>query len=437
MIFFNEITYYDNNYWQSLLENEILVKANLMTLINTLSADPIAKAIKDSIVSNLAGGDNMVDFPKDVKTVDVIDLDPKRKDAFSVQYTKPDGKVITQQIKIGKLVTKLMKKFKPEQIEEFIKYINAFRTDMKSAGVMFEVVKGENIRKYYHEKTYAYAKGKGNLNKSCMRHGSCQDYLDIYVFNPQAVKLLVKFNEQKEVTGRALLWRLDSNELYMDRIYTHDPMDESIFKKWGQENKVDEYYGKWDGIDVRLPKMRKAWEDMEFPYMDTFQYGTLGAHGELILSNEQDMDDFTFTETDGSYTYGGFDADGYNAEGYNREGYNEWGYNEDGLDEYGYDENGYDEDGFDSNDYDESGFDREGYDEDGYNEDGYDESGFDIDGLDKTGRDNDGYNYEGYDGEGYDRDGYDEAGYDVYGYNEEGYDRDDKDVDGNKRNDDE
>ena len=358
MNFFNKLTYKDSAYWQALLENEILVKSNLMELINTLSTDPVAKAIKDSIVSNLAGGDNMVDFPKDVKTIDVIDLDPKRPDAFSVQYTKPDGKVITQQIKIGKLVTKLMKSFKPEQIEEFVKYINAFRTDLKDSGVLFEVVKGEDIRKYYLDENYE--RGRGSLNKSCMRYKKCQPWFDIYVFNPKQVKMLVKFNAKKEVSGRALLWKLDSGKKYMDRIYVNDNKDEAIFKKWGQENGVDQFFGNWDEAEVTIPEMKKIWEMVYYPYMDTFQFGVIGAGNSMIFSNEEESREWRFQETDGGHTF-----DGYNEDGYNEDGYDENGYDEDDYDKNGYDKNGYDEDG-----YDKDGYDKNGDDEDGNNRDG-------------------------------------------------------------------
>ena len=392
---FKQLIYKDSSYYQALLEKEILVKGNLMTVINTISADPIAKAIKSLIVKNLADGDNMVDFPRDVKTVDTIDLDPKRKDAFAVTFTKPDGKVITQQIKIGKLITKLMHSFKPENIEEFVSYINAFRTDIKTAG-LFKVVKGQDIIKYYNEKTYE--DGRGELDNSCMRHSSCEDFFDIYVKNPKIVKLLVMFNEEKKVKGRALLWKLDNGKLFMDKIYVNNRKDQRLFDRWGDKNGVDLLYGFDSGI-VTIPKMQDEWEDLKYPYMDTFSYGNIGSNEEMVLHGDSSNNAaFIFQETDGSYEYG-YDRDGYDWDGYDRDGYNN------GYDEDGYDRDGYDDEGFDRNDIDMEGFSKEGYGKDGYNRDGYNKKGWNK---------ND-FNLYGYDGYGYDKDGFNKDGFDKDG----------------------
>jgi len=417
MRYFEQLSYKDSSYYHALLEKEILVKSNLMTVINTISADPIAKAIKASIVSNLAAGDNMVDFPRDVKTVDTIDLDPKRKDAFTVTYTKPDGKVITQQIKIGKLITKLMHSFKPENIEEFVAYINAFRTDIKTDG-LFKVVNGDDIRKYYNEKTYE--EGRGELANSCMKDSGCASYFDIYVENPHIVRLLVMFNEEKKVKGRALLWKLDDGDLYMDRVYVNNRKDTRLFDRWGDKNGVDLMYGFDNGIKVTIPKMGEDWEYMEYPYMDTFKYGDV-VNGDMILQSDMEESRFTFQETDGGYEYNNYDNDGYDESGYDYDGYD-----------------GYDRDGYNYDDRDEDGFDRDGYNEEGFDRDGYNEEGFDINDIDregfsKEGYGGDGYNRQGYNKKGWDKNDFDLYGYDGYGYDKDGYDRDGLDKNGNPK----
>ena len=54
----------------------------------------------------------------------------------------------------------------------------------------FELVNGEDIKKWYHENNYL--ERRGQLGNSCMRYNSCQSFLDIYVKSPEVCQLLIK-----------------------------------------------------------------------------------------------------------------------------------------------------------------------------------------------------------------------------------------------------
>jgi hypothetical protein len=43
----------------------------------------------------------------------------------------------------------------------------------------FEIVSGDDIKKYYNEESY-YTTGSGTLGTSCMRYSRCEEYLNIY-----------------------------------------------------------------------------------------------------------------------------------------------------------------------------------------------------------------------------------------------------------------
>ena len=71
-----------------------------------------------------------------------------------------------------------------------------------------------------------------------MKYERCNKYLDLYIDNPQKIKLLVLFGQDSsKIIGRALLWYLDShNHMMMDRIYTTHDSDVNLFKRYGYKN---------------------------------------------------------------------------------------------------------------------------------------------------------------------------------------------------------
>ena len=122
------------------------------------------------------------------KPLDISEINPTDSENL-VSYVRDNGK--KEAMKIGSLVTKFLSELgetvHPSVIEKFINEYKGSFNSIKSFQ-NFDVVYGENIRKFYHENTYA--EGKGTLNQSCMRFDYCQQYLDIFVDNPDKVQLL-------------------------------------------------------------------------------------------------------------------------------------------------------------------------------------------------------------------------------------------------------
>ncbi|HCQ17240.1 MAG TPA: hypothetical protein DIU20_13310 [Cryomorphaceae bacterium] len=120
-----------------------------------------------------------------------------------------------------------------------------------------------------------------------MRHDRCRFYLDLYEDNVGVVSLLVLFDEDKAVLGRALVW-WDvhfKNEIrtVMDRIYTVRDSDVEAFKdyarKQGWVHKAEQNCSsKNTFIDQGEKVYATAVVQLdysaydEYPYMDTFTY---------------------------------------------------------------------------------------------------------------------------------------------------------------------
>jgi hypothetical protein len=71
------------------------------------------------------------------------------------------------------------------------------------------------------------------FGSSCQAVGR-RDWLQIYIDNPQTVKLLILKSENTDdkIVGRALLWKLDDGRTMMDQIYTSRDSDTRVFKEY-------------------------------------------------------------------------------------------------------------------------------------------------------------------------------------------------------------
>lgn len=177
-----------------------------------------------------------------------------------------------------------------------------------------KLVKGDDIRKYYDEKSYAYQKGQ--LGNSCMKNSYCQDFFGIYVENPDVCNLLVYLNSDGALLGRALIWKLSKSPCdatyFMDRIYTTADSDILKFKKYAEEKEwmtkykqncdvSDNYFFEYKGdlfigeVNAKLSK----YEFDKYPFLDTLSNLT---EEDGIISNLNSIGSFELTDTTGDTT---------------------------------------------------------------------------------------------------------------------------------------
>jgi len=206
------------------------------------------------------------------------------------------------EVKIGRFVNKLIDIYKKSGNDLSIidgivasdveKFVNAYTARVlfeQSAFDRFEIVKGEEIKKWYHESNYSGQSGQ--LNNSCMRFGRCQGYFEIYTENPDVCQLLIlKDVTGKKIDGRALLWTTVDGKKFMDRIYTTKDSLVKLFTKWAEDNS---YINKGQEThNYRTPLLETIVVQVKpklypkYPYMDTlgFYFPDKG-----ILTNSVDM----------------------------------------------------------------------------------------------------------------------------------------------------
>ena len=207
-------------------------------------------------------------------------------------YDIPENR--RNEVKIGRFVNKIIDIFKKSGLEytydftasDIEKFVNAYTARVlfeQTAFDRFEVVKGEEIKKWYHESNYA-GKG-GQLNNSCMRFGRCQGFFKIYTDNPEVCQLLILKDETgKKIEGRALLWTTVEGKKFMDHIYTSKDSLVKLFAKWAQTHN---YINKGQETHITLVVKVKPKLYSTYPYMDTLcDY----VPDKGILSNRIDMD---------------------------------------------------------------------------------------------------------------------------------------------------
>lgn len=146
------------------------------------------------------------------------------------------------------------------------KFVNQYKAAFDGEDSNLQIVKGEDIRKYYLETSYETIRGQ--LGNSCMRYSKCQSYLDIYVKNTEVCSLLIMRSDltPEKITGRALLWQLKDGKKFQDRIYTINDSDKELFNEWADKNGYETYDSSYKTMEVQLDNH----EYKKYPYMDTF-----------------------------------------------------------------------------------------------------------------------------------------------------------------------
>ena len=184
------------------------------------------------------------------------------------------------EIRVGRLINKIAPCYKSFEIE---KWVNSFKAEWKNAlkNIKFKVVEGHELVKFYNGKRYA--RGNGSLNKSCMRHDQCAEFMDLYIQNPDKIKMVVLLENKDVIGGRALLWKLDEpkDTWLLDRIYVKEDSDAILFKKHAEKNgwlyksaqtfDCTKVVKNDDEVNVDMKVYIKG-DFKYFPYIDTLLY---------------------------------------------------------------------------------------------------------------------------------------------------------------------
>lgn len=204
------------------------------------------------------------------------------------------------EMKIGRWVKRIFTEVHKSSLEDskIEQFVNQYKSTFDMGSSSLDLVRGEEIRKWYLESNYEIVRGQ--LGNSCMRYRSCQNYLDIYVKNPEVCGLLIMRSSDNpdKIVGRALVWKLKDGTNYQDRVYTIHDSDREIFENWADRNNYSTYNSSYKTMEVQLGNH----EYSEYPYMDTFVcYNPVT---KLLSSNEELWPDYGYymlQNTDGTF----------------------------------------------------------------------------------------------------------------------------------------
>lgn len=268
-------------------------------LSNTLKAAILEKVIG----TELTGEVSMISVRTGSDDANVSFL-PKDKEP---EYTENGtwARRNRQEGKPGKIFQKaLVAQFKTREWEIFTNNFKSAVCDCNN----FELVSGEDIRKWYWDKNYYEC--KGTLGNSCMRYENAQEFFDIYVDN---AKMLIT-KKAGRLTGRAIVWEIDENTTILDRIYTCFDYLENCFIEYAKEHKwiirdnnsllhtgevqcwrtPDDDYASSKPIDFTI-KLKRHYS--MFPYVDSFRYYNIDRN-EITT----EISDAALDSTDGDYS---------------------------------------------------------------------------------------------------------------------------------------
>jgi len=248
------------------------------------------------------------------------------------EYSDVNDKLYTSNrnpIRIGRLVNSIMSSAKipvtPKQIEEFTNQWKSAWEVLNDAFMKFDVVSGYDIVKWYDENNYE--SDESTLGGSCMRYDYCQEFFGIYSENSDVVKLVILYSDingkikdgkytAPTIKGRAILWKTNQGDMFLDRIYTNNDSDVELFKQFAEKNgwwckKVQNSSVRFTaqkGTSLKDPiyTVDLNWADHEYyPYVDTLSYLKLNQLNSRdssgVLSNDSDITNaqFDLRDTEG------------------------------------------------------------------------------------------------------------------------------------------
>ena len=236
-------------------------------------------------------------------------------------------------IRIGRLVNSIMSAAKkpvtPKQVEDFSNAYKSAWDVANDAFAKFDVVSGYAIAKWYNESSYE--SDDSTLGSSCMRHDECENYFGIYTENSDVCKLVILYSDKESgiidgkfrsnyIKGRALLWKTNQGDMFMDRVYTNNDSDVELFKQFAEKNgwwckktqNSSNDFTAQKGSSFRDPtySVDLKWAKHEYyPYVDTLSYLSLNEldsrDSSGILSNDPDLISAQYSLRD---TEGGTDS---------------------------------------------------------------------------------------------------------------------------------
>lgn len=196
-------------------------------------------------------------------------------------YSKSKRRQVTT---IGKIINYLDPKHEIISKIDVERISNMF-SSISGNNLTLEVWEGDEIKTAYLDVNYSpQGKTASTLHNSCMRHKKCQSYMNFY--KAAHAKIAVLLDKNRNISARALLWHIQDDIYFLDRIYSVSPfLTNVMLNKVRSEYKLEYYKIDSCFFDVKtnkpileLPKnyIIKSEDLIDYkgkvPYVDTFYY---------------------------------------------------------------------------------------------------------------------------------------------------------------------
>lgn len=233
-------------------------------------------------------------------------------------------------MRVGRFINNFMKSVNidvtQKEIEEFVNLFKSGWDYANNAFKYFDLVKGYDIIKWYKGKNYDLG-GTNTLGNSCMRYERCQDYFGIYTDNSDVCSMLILYKKEggvikdgkftnNKIVGRAIVWKTNQGDIFMDRIYVNNNSDVELFKKyaenkgwWYKKEQNSKYnFEVQNGHETKNAKysVELQWaKHDDYPYLDSLKFLKIdelddkNSYG--YISNDYDMfgANFELNDTEG------------------------------------------------------------------------------------------------------------------------------------------
>jgi hypothetical protein len=261
--------------WEDFILESVLITSNEFKNYLFEIGDNVSSKLIGLIDRDIKTDYNFLDLSDEKNKISFVsDSQAQRKISQGVDLKSIFNK--NNKTTIGRIIKGILAdnniKATDKEVEDFV---NKFKAKWEYKNMQedsIKIVSGEDIRFWYLEDNYCSDTvnlGRGSLGKSCMRYEDCQEYFDIYVNNPEQVKMVIFLDGEDKLRARALLWET-SDGPYLDRVYYTLDSEETLLRDW-----TTKYLGKEiNKIDARksFVKLNSGGEYSAYPYMDSFVY---------------------------------------------------------------------------------------------------------------------------------------------------------------------
>lgn len=187
------------------------------------------------------------------------------------------------EIKIGRFLRKFIPEVRDTEVEEFT---NLYKSYVDGFGYEMEIVKGDDIIKYYNIENQDIQNGGSSLDGSCMAYSSSSERyngnivskrLQFYSLNENCGLLILRYKGSIKIKGRALIWTTTNSKKYVDNIYVDNESDYFLYKKYIIDNGCTSMSVKGGDKPMEVESNEKIKElfssrELDLPYLDTFAY---------------------------------------------------------------------------------------------------------------------------------------------------------------------